>query len=68
MTGYQWQAFDETQPDCMRDLVRTMNDLVEDYTDDDSNPDGFTIPMISFLRRDSLYYCIVMCLVILVQF
>ena len=51
-----------------KDLVRTMNDLVEDYTDDDSDPDGLTIPMISFLRLDSLYYCIVMCLVILVQF
>ena len=40
MTGYQWQAFAETQPDCMRDLVRTMNDLVEDYIDDDSDPEG----------------------------
>ena len=42
MTGYQCQAFAETQPDCMRDLVRTMNDLVEDYSyiDDASDPDG----------------------------
>ena len=38
MTGYQWQAFAETQPDCMRDLARTMDDLVEDI-DDDSDPD-----------------------------
>ena len=36
MTGYQWQAFAETQPDCMRDFVRTMNDLVDDYIDDES--------------------------------
>ena len=40
MTGYQWQAFAETQRNCMRDLVRTMNDLVEDYIDNNSDPDG----------------------------
>ena len=39
MTGYQCQAFAETQPDCMRDLVRIMNDLVEDYIND-SDSDG----------------------------
>ena len=40
MTDYQWQAFAQIQPDCMSNLVRTMNDLVEDYIDDNSDPDG----------------------------
>ena len=48
MTDYQWQAFAETNQIQklyefwlnQRDLVRTMNDLVENYIDDDSDTEG----------------------------
>ena len=59
MTCYQWQAFAETQPDCMRDLVRTINDLVEDCIDDDSDPDG------SYDSDDIVFYVVIACTIVL---